>query len=77
MSHFNEFETFFEFLERNKKPSEELTCEDFGIGIADCGADQGIPHGGDCKAVVVKRMDGGTPKSRFRKILKRRKKNKK
>lgn len=30
--------------------------EDFGVGVASCGADQGIPHGGDCKAVVPTRF---------------------
>lgn len=40
--------------------------EDFGIGVgAPLGADQGIPCGGDRKAVVAMRMDGGKPKTRF------------
>jgi hypothetical protein len=44
---------------------EILMNEDFGIGVGGLtGADQGIPHGGDCKAVVAFRMDGGKPKSR-------------
>ena len=56
---------------------EILMNEDFGIGVGGLtGADQGIPHGGDCKAVVAFRMDGGKPKKRFniRKIKKRRRK---
>lgn len=52
-----------------------LIAEDFGIGVgAPLGADQGIPCGGDCKAVVAKRMDGGHPHCRFN--LRRRKKKK-
>lgn len=48
--------------------------EDFGIGVgAPLGADQGIPCGGDCKAVVAKRMDGGRPYTRFRRRLKKKK----
>ena len=51
--------------------------EDFGIGVGGMtGADQGIPMGGDCKAVVAKRIDGGKPACRFRNMLKKRKKNK-
>ena len=43
----------------------ESLNEDFGIGVGGLtGADQGIPHGGDCKAVVAFRMDGSKPKSR-------------
>ena len=55
-------------LEEALKELEEagLIAEDFGIGVgAPLGADQGIPLGGDCKAVVAKRMDGGKPKTRF------------
>lgn len=51
--------------------------EDFGIGVGGMtGADQGIPMGGDCKAVVAKRMDGGTPACRFRRRIKKRRKAK-
>lgn len=50
-----------------------IVHEDFGIGVGGpLGADQGVPCGGDCKAVVAKRMDGGRPKTRF--VFKRRKK---
>ena len=52
--------------------------EDFGIGVgAPLGADQGIPCGGDCKAVVAKRMDGGHPHCRFNLRRKKKKKAKK
>lgn len=52
--------------------------EDFGIGVgAPLGADQGIPCGGDCKAVVAKRMDGGRPHCRFDLRRKKKKKAKK
>ena len=51
--------------------------DDFGIGVGGMtGADQGIPQGGDCKAVVAKRMDGGHPHCRF-KIYRRKRKKKK
>lgn len=51
--------------------------EDFGIGVGGLtGADQGIPHGGDCKAVVAFRMDGGKPKRRIY-FKKKKKKTKK
>lgn len=59
--------------------SAGLIAEDFGIGVgAPLGADQGIPMGGDCKAVVAKRMDGGRPKTRFdfKKLKKKAKKKK-
>lgn len=49
--------------------------EDFGIGVGGLtGADQGIPHGGDCKAVVAFRMNGGKPKRRI--YFKKKKKKK-
>ena len=68
-------------LEEALKELEEagLIAEDFGIGVgAPLGADQGIPLGGDCKAVVAKRMDGGKPKTRFdfKKLKKKAKKKK-
>ena len=55
---------------------DESLNEDFGIGVgAPLGADQGIPHGGDCKAVVAFRMDDGKPKSR-KWFIKKKKKRK-
>jgi hypothetical protein len=46
--------------------SEGFILEDFGCGVGGmCGADQGIPCGGDGKAVVPVRMDGGKPKRRI------------
>lgn len=49
----------------DKAGFEIIMNEDFGIGVGGLtGADQGIPHGGDCKATVAFRMDGGKPKTR-------------
>lgn len=60
------------YVEYKKKVNE-----DFGIGVGGMtGADQGIPMGGDCKAVVAKRIDGGTPACRFRRRIKKRRKAK-
>lgn len=57
------------YIEYKKKVNE-----DFGIGVGGMtGADQGIPMGGDCKAVVAKRIDGGKCACRFRNMVKRRK----
>lgn len=70
-----------EYYNMIKESTEILTAddlnlvEDFGIGVGGLtGADQGIPHGGDCKAVVAFRMDGGKPKRRFFIRKKKRKK---
>ena len=65
-----------EFDESVKITADDLNLvEDFGIGVGGLtGADQGIPHGGDCKAVVAFRMDGGRPKRRFFIRKKKRKK---
>lgn len=65
-----------EFDESVKITADDLNLvEDFGIGVGGLtGADQGIPHGGDCKAVVAFRMDGGKPKRRFFIRKKKRKK---
>lgn len=50
--------------------------EDFCVGVGGMtGADQGIPEGGDAKAVVAKRMDGGTPHRRFKRKKKKMKVN--
>lgn len=72
-----------EYYNMIKESAEILTAddlildEDFGIGVGGLtGADQGIPHGGDCKAVVAFRMDGGKPKRRIY-FKKKKKKTKK
>lgn len=74
---------FDKVLEGEFDESVEITAddlildEDFGIGVGGLtGADQGIPHGGDCKAVVAFRMDGGKPKRRIY-FKKKKKKTKK
>ena len=56
-----------EFDESVEIDADDLILdEDFGIGVGGLtGADQGIPHGGDCKAVVAFRMNGGKPKRRI------------
>lgn len=65
-----------EFIDKHPDEPDDVN-EDFGIGVGGMtGADQGIPMGGDCKAVVAKRIDGGKPACRFRNMLKKRKKNK-
>lgn len=65
-----------EFIDKHPDGPDDVN-EDFGIGVGGMtGADQGIPMGGDCKAVVAKRIDGGKPACRFRNMLKKRKKNK-
>ena len=75
---------FYRVLEGEFDESVEIGAddlildEDFGIGVGGLtGADQGIPHGGDCKAVVAFRMNGGKPKRRiyFKKKKKKRKDN--
>ena len=65
-----------EFDESLKIDADDLILdEDFGIGVGGLtGADQGIPHGGDCKAVVAFRMNGGKPKRRI--YFKKKKKKK-
>lgn len=64
------------YIDKHPDGPEDVN-EDFGIGVGGMtGADQGIPMGGDCKAVVAKRMDGGTPVSRFRRRIKKRRKAK-
>ena len=67
-----------EFDESVEIDADDLILdEDFGIGVGGLtGADQGIPHGGDCKAVVAFRMNGGKPKRRIY-FKKKRKKTKK
>ena len=67
-----------EFDESLKIDADDLILdEDFGIGVGGLtGADQGIPHGGDCKAVVAFRMNGGKPKRRIY-FKKKKKKTKK
>lgn len=67
-----------EFDESVEIDADDLILdEDFGIGVGGLtGADQGIPHGGDCKAVVAFRMDGGKPKRRIY-FKKKKKKTKK
>lgn len=67
-----------EFDESVEIDADDLNLdEDFGIGVGGLtGADQGIPHGGDCKAVVAFRMDGGKPKRRIY-FKKKKKKTKK
>ena len=67
-----------EFDESAEIGADDLTLdEDFGIGVGGLtGADQGIPHGGDCKAVVAFRMNGGKPKRRIY-FKKKKKKTKK
>lgn len=65
-----------EFDESVEIDADDLILdEDFGIGVGGLtGADQGIPHGGDCKAVVAFRMNGGKPKRRI--YFKKKKKKK-
>lgn len=67
-----------EFEESVQIDADDLILdEDFGIGVGGMtGADQGIPCGGDCKAVVPCRMDGGKPKRRIY-FKKKKKKTKK
>lgn len=42
--------------------------EDFGCGVADCGADQGIPQSGDCKAVPMMRLGDPAPYGKIQKL---------
>ena len=49
--------TLEEAVEVLKKNGYKVLDEDFGIGVgAPLGADQGIPHGGDCKGCCPQRM---------------------
>lgn len=49
--------TLEEAVEVLKKNGYKILNEDFGIGVgAPLGADQGIPHGGDCKGCCPQRM---------------------
>ena len=49
--------TLEEAVEVLKKNGYKVLNEDFGIGVgAPLGADQGIPHGGDCKGCCPLRM---------------------
>lgn len=49
-------------------PSSKEVNEDFGCGVADCGADQGIPQGGDCKAVPMMRLGDPAPYGKIQKL---------
>ena len=42
--------------------------EDFGCGVADCGADQGIPHSKDCCAVPMMRLGEPAPYGKIQKL---------
>lgn len=73
------------FIDKHPDGPENVN-EDFGCGVADCGADQGIPQSGDCKAVPmmilgqpapygkIQKLPGGDPLFRRAPIFKRKKK---
>lgn len=64
------------YIEKHPDGPEDVN-EDFGIGVGGMtGADQGIPMGGDGKAVVAGRIDGGRLLQSFRNMLKKKRKHK-